>query len=49
MLASGGSTDGLHRATEGKAKYIGTDAGRLVDIIKKKIVFFQLLLFSQSN
>ena len=35
----------LFRITEGKVKYLGTDAGRLIDVVKKKMRWFSSNFF----
>lgn len=45
MLASGGEHGGLCWVTEGKAKCIGIDAGRWIDLMKKKLRQFSSCCF----
>ena len=35
----------LFRITEGKVKYLGTDSGRLIDLVKKKMRWFSSNFF----
>ena len=35
----------LFRITEGKVKYLGTDAGRLIDLVKKTMRWFSSNFF----